>query len=161
MTYWYYLQSFHSIQEFVSRVSGGNWTLFFPPVNKIPHLLPLNTAGRRLNHLQVLVSCQRSNVKNWLNIREQVNIAHLMLEIIFMWGKRNLLIWQADIFLSSWGKEKKSKLERGKGLGIILTHNGLFVTAGFHNFRISLNWTLRAWTLITQLRSVWLRQLSC
>lgn len=59
--------------------------------------------------MQLLVSCQHSNVENWLNIRGQVNLAHLMLEIIFIRGTRNLLIWQADIFLSSRGKEKKSK----------------------------------------------------
>jgi len=40
--------------------------------------------------------------------------------------------------------KKRAKLERGKGLGIILPHNGLFVTATLHNFRISLTGTLRA-----------------
>lgn len=40
-----------------------------------------------------------------------------MLEIIFIRGTRNLLIWQADIFLSSRGKEKKNKTWKRQSVG--------------------------------------------
>lgn len=96
---------------------SGKPNLLLLSVNKVSYSLPLNAAGRRLSYTQLLVSHQHSNVKNGLNIREQVNVAYLTSEIIFIRGKRNLLIWQADIFLSSWGKEKKSRTWKRQSVG--------------------------------------------